>query len=113
MHGKRMTPNNLQEHHRDLTLWSFPVAIACSIPVLVLFNALDRIEMGIGASACSCVIILTVQYYWDLRAHPWFWATIFVATLAQIPVVIFIPWGDKYLTGRSLYPIAALDVGFI
>lgn len=101
------------EKPRELTSRSAYLAMLIALPVFVLFCLLGRWEMGIGAWICSGLVILIVRQRWDLRRRSWFWITIAAAFLFQIPVVIFIPWNDRGLTGISLLPVGVLDYGLV
>jgi hypothetical protein len=57
--------------------------------------------------------MLVVRIRWDLRKHIWFWITIGLGVLLQIPLVFAIPWNDRNLTWIILFPIAILDYGVV
>ena len=84
-----------------------------SSPILLIFAYLGDFYRGIGASICAALVLLVVRTRWDLRKHVWFWITIIFAVFLQIPLVLFIPWKNRNLTGISLLPVAVLDYGIV
>jgi hypothetical protein len=87
--------------------------LLCLTPILIMFAVLGRIWIGFGAWMCSGLVSLVVRNRWDLRMHFWFWATIFLAGLLQIPLVLFMPWSDRSLTWFSFLPVAVVDFGLV
>jgi hypothetical protein len=58
---------------------------------------------------CAGLVMLVIITRWDLRKHVWFWVVIILAAFVQVPLVLFIPWKNRNLTGISLLPVAVLD----
>lgn len=108
-----MTELNEKRTTACLSSKSAYIALLCSSPVLLVLVFRGNWEMGIGAWICTGVVILVMQTRWDLRERPWFWLTISLALLLQIPLVLLIPWRDRGLTGISLLPLGVLDYGIV
>lgn len=98
---------------RELTSKSAYIALLYASPVLLTFVFLGKWEMGIGAWICTGLVLLVVRSHWDLRGNYWFWLSIGVALLLQVPIVRLIPWGNRGLTGMSLLPLAVADYGLV
>ena len=98
-----------QEKPRELTGKSLYAALLCSLPILAVFAYFGRPDQGFGASACFTIVILAMISRWDLRKYGWFWVSIAIVVFIQIPIVVFIPWGEKGITGRGVFPIAIVD----
>ena len=98
---------------RELTSKSAYVALLFALPVLLIFVAFGKWEMGIGAWICAGLVGLVMKSHWDLRESSWFWLSICVAILLQVPIVLLIPWGNRGLTGISLLPVAVVDYGLV
>jgi hypothetical protein len=82
-------------------------------PVLLIFACLGNFYRGIGAAICVGLVMLVIMTRWDLRKHAWFWTIIVFAAFLQVPLVLFIPWKNRDLTGISLLPVAVLDYGIV
>lgn len=98
---------------REVTSKSTYIALLFALPVLLILVYLGKWEMGIGAWICTGLVLLVVKSHWDLRRSPWFWLSIGVALLLQVPVILLIPWGNRGLTGISLLPVALVDYGLV
>ena len=98
---------------RELTSKSAYLALLLTVPVLIVFALLGRWQMGIGAWVCAGLVLVVARANWELRSTPWFWLSLTVSVLLQIPLVLLIPWNNKGLTGISLLPVALLDYGVV
>ena len=101
------------EKPRKLTSKSAYLALLMALPVFVLSCIIGKWETGIGAWICAALVLLIVRQRWDLRRRVWFWIVIAAAFLLQVPLVLWIPWGNRGLTGISLLPLGLLDYGLV
>jgi hypothetical protein len=108
-----MTIPNPQAPSRTLTRKSGFIAFLLASPIMILFVFLGKWEMGIGAWGCTALVLLVVRTYWDLRTRPWFWASIAFSAVLQVPFVLFVPWGNRDITGITILPVLALDYGIM
>ncbi|HLJ90554.1 MAG TPA: hypothetical protein VKZ53_27340 [Candidatus Angelobacter sp.] len=104
-----MTEYTSKKPTRELTSKSAYIAFFYALPVLIIFAYLGNWQMGIGAAICAALILLVVRSYWDLRMSPWFWLSIGVAILLQVPIVMLVPWGNRSLTGPVFLPLGFAD----
>jgi hypothetical protein len=108
-----MTTDDRREPTRDLTAKSAYVALFFALPVLLVFVLLGKWEMGIGAWICIGLVLIVVRSHWDLRANPWFWVSIALSVLFQIPLILMIPWNSRSVTGIILLPVAVVDYALV
>jgi hypothetical protein len=108
-----MTIINPQSPARALTTKSAYIALFFVSPIMILFVFLGKWEIGIGAWGCLTLVLLVVRTHWDLRTSPWFWASIAFSTVLQVPFILFIPWGNRDVTGITMLPVGLLDYGII
>ena len=101
------------ESPRKLTAGIAYLIALCSSPVLVIFFFVGGLQLGFGAWICFSFVMLVVRIRWDLRRYVWFWITIGLALLCQIPLVLMIPWNDRNLTWITAFPVALLDYAAI
>ena len=88
------------------------LAMLYSSPVLILFAFLGDLRRGLTAWICTGILIGVVKTYWSLSRHVWFWATIAILAVLQIPFVIFFPIPmARSFTVWELLPVAILDFG--
>jgi hypothetical protein len=81
--------------------------------VLLVFALLGKWEMGLGAWICIGLVLIVVRSHWDLRESPWFWVSIALSILFQIPFILMIPWNSRSVTGIILLPIAVVDYALV
>jgi hypothetical protein len=104
---------NQRERPRKLTAGAAYLIALCCSPIMLIFWFLGGLGTGIGAWVCFTFVLLVVRIRWDLRRHVWFWITITLAFLLQIPLLLEIPWNDRNLTWFILLPVAALDYAVV
>ncbi len=46
---------------------------------------------------------------WPLRRRAWFWLTIVLIGVAEAPLVIFIPWTNRWIPAAAVLPFAIAD----
>jgi hypothetical protein len=46
---------------------------------------------------------------WKLRGHVWFWITMAFLTALHVPLILFIPWTDKWIPVLVIIPIGIAD----
>jgi hypothetical protein len=109
----KMAASDTKVPTRELTSKSAYIALLFALPVLLVFLFFGKWEMGIGAWICGGLVMLVLKTRWDLRGSLWFWMSIGVALLVQVPIVLLIPWGNRGLTGISLLPVAVVDYGLV
>ena len=98
---------------RKLTAKAAYLAMLYSSPIPLIFAYLGDFYRGIGASICAALVLLVISTRWDLRMHVWFCIAITFAIVLQVPLVLFIPWKNRNLTGISLLPVAVLDYAIV
>jgi hypothetical protein len=89
------------------------LAMLFSSPVLLFFIYLGRSDEGIGAWVCAGFIVHSIRVRWGLRRNAWFWIATAIAILLQVPFVVFVPWGDSYMSFVSFLPFGVLDFAII
>jgi ABC-type amino acid transport system permease subunit len=89
------------------------LAMLFSTPVLLIFICLGKIDEGIGAWICAGLIVHSTRVRWNLRRNAWFWVASTTAVLLQVPFVVFVPWGDRYMSSISFLPFGILDFAII
>ncbi len=104
---------NNQTSPRVLTRKSALLAMLLASPVLLLCIFLGKVEEGFGVWACAGLVILAIIARWDLRGSAWFWLAVLIASLLQIPFVLFVPWQNRHMSFVSFLPFGFLDYGMV
>jgi len=82
-------------------------------PIMILFAILGAWKTGLGAWICAGIVLLVVRLRWDLKNRSWFWMTIAVAGVLQVPLVYYVPWSNTNLSFASLLPVGIVDFAIV
>jgi hypothetical protein len=68
--------------------------LACLLasPLFLLFIHLGEPERGVGAWICVTSILFAVRARKELITEGWFWITIAVLLVLQVPITLLVPW---------------------
>jgi len=97
----------------ELTRKDGLIAMLFASPMMLLFAFLGDWKRGLGAWACTGIVVLVVRVRWDLRGRSWFWTTVAVMGALQGPLVYYVPWSDTNLSYASLLPIGIVDFAIV
>ena len=89
-----------------LPWWGVLCVIMGSLPIYWLFDHFGKLNLGLPALNCSAVFGVAIATKWGLRRHGWFWITIVFLAALHIPLILFVPWTDKWVPAIA---IAATD----
>ncbi|MGD0630850.1 MAG: hypothetical protein ABR987_16080 [Terracidiphilus sp.] len=108
-----MSEDNPNQASSKLTRKTAIVILLCVSPLFFVFAVLGDPGRGRAACICAGMTALGARMFWDLGKRIPFWLTLTILTLAQIPIVMFNPWGGKSYPGAALLPIALVDLAII
>ncbi len=74
------------------TDWTGPIIVALLAPVFFFFVYLGRAQMGFTACIALGMVMVAIRFRWKLRKYPWFWGTIGLMLLLQIPLLFIVRW---------------------
>ena len=46
---------------------------------------------------------------WRLRRHTWFWITMTVIVALHVPLILFVPWGTRWVPALAIAAIDSVD----
>jgi hypothetical protein len=61
-------------------------------PIIFLFAYCDEGERGFAAWGCAVIILYACRNKKERMHARWFWITILVLAVAQVPIIVFVPW---------------------
>ena len=79
------------------------------VPVVLLFIHLGKEDVGRSVSIGLVTTLIAIRIRWDLRKHFWFWGTIVVLSLLQLPLVFALRWPSGWIPAIGTLPIALVD----
>jgi hypothetical protein len=87
------------------------VAILCSLPMPLIFAFFGQNARGETAWFCTLMLLVAVRARWDLKRRRWFWMTVGAIFTLHTPLILFLPWTNRNLSGFALVPLGLLDFG--
>lgn len=74
-----------------------------------LFNHFDKLAIALPALDSAAMIVITIAMRWKLKGHVWFWITMFFLAAIHVPLILFIPWTDKWIPAFVIIPVGIAD----
>ncbi len=96
------------DKHKGTLLWSVAAAIL-TFPLFLLFAHFGRPGSGRAAWIFALVIIVALKVRWELRGHVWFWSTMALIVAVHIPLILFVPWTNRWIPAFVILPIGIAD----
>jgi hypothetical protein len=84
-------------------------------PIYFIGDHFGHRREGFGIVACTMIMIVAARQHWRLtRDDPFgYWTVILLGILVQIPLVQYIPWGERGISGVSLLPVGLAYYGIL
>ncbi|MGH9734139.1 MAG: hypothetical protein ACRD8A_06075 [Candidatus Acidiferrales bacterium] len=83
--------------------------IVIGAPTTFLFALYGRLELALPLMNILGVLGLMILFKWKLRKQAWFWITLAVIAALHVPLILFVPWGTKWVPALAIAVIASLD----
>ena len=113
MESKSQSSQDLARGLDTLTqAWVYKVML-CTLPLPAFLLYLGFPKQAVGAWTCFGILLVAVKVYWQLRRSVLFWVAVLVSGLLQLPLILYVPWMDKYSSRASLLPLALADFALI
>jgi hypothetical protein len=74
-----------------------------------LFALYGRLELALPLMNIVGVLGLMFFFKWKLRKQAWFWITMTVIALFHIPLILFVPWGTRWVPALAIAVIDSAD----
>jgi len=71
--------------------------IVIGAPTTFLFALYGRLELALPLMNIIGVLGLMILFKWKLRKQAWFWVTMAVIAALHVPLILFIPWGTRWV----------------
>ncbi|WP_446743085.1 hypothetical protein [Silvibacterium acidisoli] len=98
------------EKQLKLPWWGVLCVIFGAMPLFFLFHYFGKASLGRPALYSTAMICIAVAMRWRLRREVWFWATVAAITVLHVLLVLFVPWGTKWVPAIIITPIAIADL---
>jgi hypothetical protein len=92
-----------------LRWWGVLMWMAFCLPVIVLSDHFGRLDMSRPILNCIAVFGFMFVFKWRLRRHAWFWITMTVIVALHVPLILFVPWGTRWVPALAIAAIDSVD----
>jgi hypothetical protein len=92
-----------------LPWWGVLCIIIGGLPVVWLFDHFGELSLFLPIFNCVAVLGLMFVLKWRLRRHAWFWITMTVIMALHVPLILFVPWGTRWVPALAIAAIDSLD----
>lgn len=87
------------DQRQQPSVWFITLIVIAAIVASDIAKQHVRGNAAVGIGGCTIVLLAVARIRWDLKKEWWFWAALCVGAALQLPLIFFMPWSDRYLTG--------------
>jgi len=82
----------------------------CTFIVAWALDQWGKLNLTLPLMNSVAVLGLVMAIKWEMRAYLWFWGATAVVTALLLSLIVFVPWGDRWVPAVA---IAGIDsIGF-
>jgi hypothetical protein len=83
--------------------------IVGGLPVIWLFDHFGKLNLFLPVFNCIAVLAFMLVLKWRLWRHAWFWITMTVIVALHVPLIMFVPWGTRWVPALVIGAIDSAD----
>jgi len=91
-----------------LPWWAVVSLIIVGMPIPWLFDHFGKVNLFLPTFNSVAVLAFAIAVKRKLRRHVWFWGTMALLAALHVPLILFVPWGTRWVPALA---IAAIDSG--
>jgi hypothetical protein len=92
-----------------LPWWAVLCLLVFGMPLPWLFDHFGKLDLMLPIWNSVAVLGLMFVLKWRLRRHAWFWITMTVIAALHVPLILFVPWGTRWVPALAIAAIDSLD----
>jgi hypothetical protein len=92
-----------------LRWWAVLCLLVFGMPLPWLFDHFGKLNLMLPIWNSVAVLGLMFVLKWRLRRHAWFWITMTVIVALHVPLILFVPWGTRWVPALAIAAIDSLD----
>lgn len=92
-----------------LPWWAVLCLLVFGMPLPWLFDHFGRLNLMLPMWNSVAVLGFMLALKWKLRRHAWFWITMTVIAVLHVPLILFVPWGTRWVPALAIAAIDSLD----
>lgn len=82
---------------------------ALTIPVMIVVEHFSDLAKARAAGVAFAMMVTVIVVFWYLRREIWYWFVVGALAVAQVALVIIVPWTSKAVPAPELWPIGIAD----
>lgn len=83
--------------------------ILIGAPTTFLFALYGKLQLALPLMNIVGVLGLMIFFKWKLRKQAWFWITMTVIAALHVPLILFVPWGTRWVPALAIAVIDSAD----
>lgn len=83
--------------------------IVIGAPTTFLFALYGKLELALPLMNIIGVLGLMILFKWKLRKRAWFWITMAVIAALHVPLILFVPWGTRWVPALAIAVVDSVD----
>lgn len=92
-----------------LPWWAVLCLLVFGMPLPWLFEDFGRLNLMLPVWNAIAVFSFIFVLKWRLRQHAWFWITMGAIMALHIPLILFVPWGTRWIPALAIAAIDSVD----
>ena len=89
--------------------WAVVCVIVVSFLCAQLFERFGKLDLVLPILNSIGVLGFMLAFKRKLWRHAWFWETMAVIAALHVPLILFVPWGTKWVPALAIAVIDSLD----
>jgi len=93
-----------------LPWWAVLCLLVFGMPLPWLFDHFGRLNLMLPIWNTVAVLGFVLALKWKLRWHAWFWGTMTILAALHVPLILFVPWGNRWIPALAIAAIDSADL---
>ena len=94
-----------------LSWWQILCVMVGTLLLVLLFAHFGISVLDARPTLYSAGVIgIAIAMRWKLRRHVWFWSIIAVIAALHVPLILYVPWTNKWVPAFMIAPIGLADL---
>jgi hypothetical protein len=92
-----------------LPWWAVLCLLVFGMPLPWLFDHFGKLNLMLPIWNSVAVLGFMLVLKWRLRWHAWYWITMTVVAALHVPLILFVPWGTRWVPALAIAAIDSVD----
>ena len=92
-----------------LPWWAVLCLLVFGMPLPWLFDHFGILNLMLPIWNSVAILGFMLALKWKLRRHAWFWITMTVIAALHVPLILFVPWGTRWVPALAIAAIDSVD----